>query len=169
MCSSCFVLVAWYTVIRIPSPSTWRPQDWRCVTVLHILLGNVLWRVYAQLGEKQLPTPELLGSGKLFPPACMPRRLCQNMLEVRLGSQFLCDFSVCWEKIKQRVLGCPELVCPGPEAGLALQLLGMEMRKNMHKLGAFKASFLLWSQNNWLRALVLQQQTNPLVLTGDTL
>lgn len=81
------------------------------------------------------------------------------MLEVRLRSH--CNFSSRGEKIKPRVLGCPELVCPGPEAGLALQLLGTEKRKNMHKLGALNGSFLLWSQNNWPRALVLQQQTNP--------
>lgn len=74
MCSSCSMPLGWDTGISIPSPSTWRSQDWRPVTVLHILLGNVLWRVYAQPGERQLPTPELLGSGKLCPPACMPRR-----------------------------------------------------------------------------------------------
>lgn len=73
ICSSCSVLVGWGTVISIPSPSTWRLQDRTSVIVLHVFRGNVLWRVYAQLGES-FPRQNFWEVSSFFPLACMPRR-----------------------------------------------------------------------------------------------
>lgn len=72
------VLRSWRvgTVISIPSPATWMLQDGSFIIVLHVLLGNLSSRIYAHLGERQLPTSEF------------PHNLCGQKIMPKHGSRW---------------------------------------------------------------------------------
>lgn len=133
---------------KCPITSNLEATGWDfCYYAAHFL-GNVVQRVYAQLRKRQLPTTEFLGSKKLFSYNLYGQKIMPKYCSCSRSSWVCATISLYTERKQNGGCWAGLHSCPGLEAELALQLLGMKRNKIMHKSGALKAYFLVWSQSS---------------------